>query len=170
MKITLFMAISVNGYVTGQKDDTEWVKDTEALYQIIAAKSACIMGRRTYDECIKYDAFPYKNALNIVMTHDSALLTQSTDNALFTNKSIPEIIELLTKQGHRELLVVGGGQINSQFLSASLIDEIILDVHPIIIDKGIRLFEDSFPRLNLELLNSQKLNDGIVQLRYKVTK
>lgn len=168
MKVTLFMAISINGYVTGQSDDTEWVKDTDALYQIIADKGACVMGRRTYDECVKYNAFPYKNALNIVLTHDPRLLSQSSGQTMFVSNSPAEILKLISQQGHKELLIVGGGQINSQFLSAGLIDEIILDVHPIIIDGGIKLFEDSFPRLNLEYVDSKPLTNGLVQIHYRV--
>lgn len=162
------MAVSINGFVTGENDDTDWVKDTDALYQIIAEKGACVMGRRTYDECVKYNAFPYKSALNIVLTHDPQLISQTSDQAMFVNNSPAEILELISQRGHQELLVVGGGQINSQFLSAGIIDEIILDVHPIIIDAGIKLFADKFPRLNLEYLDSKPLTNGLVQIHYRV--
>ena len=164
------MATSINGYVTGQDDDTDWVKDTEALYQIIAEKKVCVMGRRTYDECMKFNAFPYKNALNIVMTHDQKLLDQSIRQVIFTSNSPAGVLELAQSKGYQELLVIGGGLVNAQFLSSNLIDEIIIDIHPIIIDSGIKLFEDVFPRSNLELIESKKLTEGIVQNRYIVIK
>ena len=164
------MATSINGYVTGQDDATDWVKDTEALYQIIAEKKVCVMGRRTYDECMKFIAFPYKNALNIVMTHDQKLLDQSIHQVIFTSNSPAGVLELAQSKGYQELLVIGGGLVNAQFLSSNLIDEIIIDIHPIIIDSGIKLFEDVFPRSNLELIESKKLTEGIVQNRYIVIK
>ena len=164
------MAASINGYVTGQDDDTDWVKDTEALYQIIAEKKVCVMGRRTYDECMKFNAFPYINALNIVMTHDQKLLDQSIRQVIFTSNSPAGVLELAQSKGYQELLVIGGGLVNAQFLSSNLIDEIIIDIHPIIIDSGIKLFEDVFPRSNLELIESKKLTEGIVQNRYIVIK
>jgi dihydrofolate reductase len=169
MKVTLFMATSINGYVTGQNDDTEWVKDTEILYTIIKEYGACVMGRRTYEESAKYNAFPYKGALNVVVTHDQQLISGSTEGATFTNSSPAELVKLLESKGYEKLLVVGGGNLNSQFLSAGLINEVIIDIHPLVIEKGVKLFEDVFPRTSLELISSQTLTDGIVQNHYKVT-
>lgn len=168
MKTTLFMATSINGYVTGQNDDTDWVKDTELLYQIIQDHDACIMGSRTYVEAKKYNAFPYKGAVNIVLTHDQDLITQTTNDIIFTDVTLGQIVTQLEDRSFSSLLVIGGGKTNSQFLSSGLINEIVIDIHPIIIDQGIKLFEDVFPRINLELMDSQKLNDGIVQNKYKV--
>lgn len=164
------MATSINGFVAGENDDTDWVKDIDALYKIIAEKKVCVMGRRTYDECMKFNAFPYKNALNIVMTHDKNLLNKSVPNSIFTNSNPTEVFQLLQSKGYEELLIIGGGHINSQFLAAGLIDDIIIDVHPIIIDNGVQLFEDIFPRVQLQLVETLTLNDGIVQNHYQVIK
>ncbi len=164
------MATSINGFITGMDDDTEWVKDTDILYKEIKENDACIMGSRTYLEAKKYNAFPYKGAINIVLTHDQNLIKQATEDIIFTQSTLGEIITQLEDRGYSKLLVIGGGKTNSQFLSSSLIDEIIVDIHPIIIDNGIKLFEDIFPRTNLELLDNKKINDGIVQNIYKVLK
>ena len=170
MKVTLFMATSINGFVTGENDDTDWVKDTNLLAGIIREKGACLMGRRTYDICLQYNDFPFKNALNIVVTHDQKLINQSTDEAIFTSLLPDELFKKIENMGHSELIILGGGQINSLFLRANLIDEIIIDVHPLIIDKGIQLFAGVFPRVNLELISSKTLSDGMVQNRYRVIK
>lgn len=164
------MAISINGYVTGQNDDTDWVKDTDILYQTIHDYDACVMGSRTYVEAKKFNAFPYKGAINIVLTHDPELIKQSTTEIIFTDATLGQIMTQLEDRGFSRLIVIGGGKTNAQFLSAGLIDEIIIDIHPIIIDQGIKLFEDIFPRVNLELIDSQKLSDGLVQNKYKVLK
>jgi len=170
MQVTLFMAISINGYITGQNDDTEWVKDTDELYKIVADHDACIMGSRTYVEAKKFDAFPYKGAVNIVMTHDQKLIEQTTGDVIFTASTLGQIVTRLEDRGFSKLIVIGGGQINSQFLTGGLIDEIIVDIHPIIIDQGIKLFENNFPRVDLELVDSQTLQSGLVQSKYKVIK
>lgn len=168
MKTILFMATSINGYVTGKNDDTDWVKDTEILYKLISDIGVCLMGKRTYKESVKYNAFPYKNAVNIVMTHDNELIAKSNDTEIFTSGDPITILQLVEKLGKDQVVVIGGGNINSQFLASGLIDEIIIDTHPIIIEEGIRLFEESFSRTNLELIETNKLSDGIVQNRYKV--
>ncbi len=164
------MATSLNGYVAGKDDDTDWVKDTDILYKLVADKGVCIMGRRTYEDCMKYNVFPYKNALNVVITHDQNLITSSSDQIIFTDKSPLEVAKLVEAKGFKEMIVMGGGKTNSQFLASNLIDEIIIDIHPIILETGVRLFEDIFPRTNLELIESKILSDGMVKTKYKVVK
>lgn len=59
---------------------------------------------------------------------------------------------------------------NGSFLKAGLIDEIILDIHPLIMAKGIHLFEDDFLYVQLELLSFDKINDDVLQVKYRVIK
>ncbi|MDP1722447.1 MAG: dihydrofolate reductase family protein [Candidatus Gottesmanbacteria bacterium] len=168
MNVTLLMAITINGFVAGQDDDTEWVKDIDALYKMTAEAGVAIMGKRTYDECVKYNAFPYKGALNIVMTHDKTLLTKSTDDVIFTDATPQGALQLLEQKGFDHALVIGGGNINGSFLKAGLINEIILDIHPMVMAKGIHLFEGDFPYQQLELMSFTKINDDLLQVKYRV--
>ena len=83
MKVILVMGTSINGYIAGEHDDTDWLKDTEQFYKTVAEFGVAVMGKRTYEECVKYDLIPYKGALNIIMTHDKELLEKNLDNCLF---------------------------------------------------------------------------------------
>jgi dihydrofolate reductase len=170
MKITLFMAITVNGYIAGLDDDTEWVKDLDALNSTITASGVIVMGKRTYLESDKYNAFPYKSALNIVMTHDPQLLSKTIDSALFTDASPAEVVQIVADQGFDHLLLIGGGHLNGSFLTEGLIDELIIDIHPLLKAQGIRLFESEFGDQSLELVSSAMINDQIMQMRYRVKK
>ena len=53
-------------------------------------------------------------------------------------------------------------------MKENLIDEIILDVEPLIFGKGIKLFSEGNFEAKLELLEVRKISDNVVQLRYKV--
>lgn len=171
MKLTLYMAISVDGYIAGLDDDTDWVKDTDILEEIIAEKKVSIYGRRTYDECVKYEAFPYPKALNIVMTSDKNLLAKGeTKEYLFTDKSAKEVVELVKSKGFKQALLVGGGKINASFLEAGLIDEMILSVHPLVLGDGIKLFGATSTQANLEFTGGKQMPAGLFQLQYKVLK
>ncbi|MEK7543585.1 MAG: dihydrofolate reductase [Patescibacteria group bacterium] len=170
MRVTLLMAITINGFVAGPNDDTEWVKDIDALYAMTAKAGVAIMGKRTYDECVKYNAFPYKGALNIVMTHDKALLTQSKGDVIFTDATPQGVLKLVEQRGLDRVLIIGGGHVNGSFLKVGLIDDIILDIHPLIMAKGIHLFEADFPYMQLELVSFEKINDDLLQVKYRVKK
>lgn len=168
MKVTLLMAITVNGYIADLNDDTEWVKDLDALYKTINDIGVVVMGKRTYEECMKFNVFPYKGGLNVVMTHDKKLLAKSSGQALFLSKTPKEVIQLLQEKNFKHVLLIGGGHINGSFLKDDLVNEIILDIHPLIMAKGIHLFESEFPNQNLELVNFKKINDQILQVKYRV--
>lgn len=65
-------------------------------------------------------------------------------------------------------MICGGGGANSSFIKENLVDEIYLDLEPIIIGRGIRLFADADFESQLELIEIKKISDNEVQLHYKV--
>ncbi len=169
MKVILYMATTINGYVAKTDDNTDWVSatDWDNFRSLIKQTGIIVMGRRTYEH--SGDDFPYKGAINLIMTHNKKLLKESK-YVIFTNKTPKEIIQFAKKKKFKELLVIGGGQTNGLFLKEKLLDEIILSVHPIAFGKGIKLFGDTDAEFPLKLLAIKKLKEGIVQLRYKVIK
>ncbi len=169
MKVILYMAITINGYVAKTDDNTDWVSatDWDNFRYLIKHAGIIVMGRRTYEQ--SGDDFPYKGVINIIMTHNKKLLKESKD-VIFTNKSPKEIIQFAKKKRFKELLVIGRGQTNGLFLKEKLLDEIILSVHPIVFGKGIKLFGDTYVEFQLKLLTIEKLKEDLVQLRYKVIK
>lgn len=67
-----------------------------------------------------------------------------------------------------EIIVAGGGNLNTSFMKDNLIDEIYLDIEPILIGKGIKLFEGGDFEANLRLLNVKNVSDVFVKLHYEV--
>ncbi|PIP24236.1 MAG: deaminase, partial [Candidatus Nealsonbacteria bacterium CG23_combo_of_CG06-09_8_20_14_all_37_18] len=50
------------------------------------------------------------------------------------------------------------------------IDEIFIDIEPIILGKGIPLFRDKDFKRNLKLVGQKKISESEIQLHYKVLK
>ncbi|MCB9823959.1 dihydrofolate reductase family protein [Candidatus Nomurabacteria bacterium] len=50
MKITLYMATSIDGYITRGQNNSDWVSelDWDQFYSYIKANDAVIMGRKTH--------------------------------------------------------------------------------------------------------------------------
>jgi dihydrofolate reductase len=92
------------------------------------------------------------------------------DKVLFTNKSPREVIGMLKTKDFETAFLAGGGQLNSSFIEDDLIDEIYLDVEPLIFGKGIPVFAAKDFEVELELLEIKKLNLSTVQLHYRVVK
>ncbi len=167
MKVTLYMAISIDGFVAKNDDNTDWVSETDwGVFSKMVKNTGCIvMGRRTYEA--SGEDFPYDCQLNIVMTSDKSLKSKSK-NVLFTSASPAEVLKIAGEKGFKNLLVIGGGKVNGAFLKAGLIDEVYLSVHPKILGEGIKLFEAGEIDVDLELTGIKQMSEDLAQLHYRV--
>ena len=78
--------------------------------------------------------------------------------------------EMLAAADGRNLWVVGGGSVASQFAAAGLLDEVVVTVVPVVIGAGKPLFDDRLPGGPLQLLGTTVFGNGMVELRYAVVR
>lgn len=168
MKVTLYNAISIDGFIADKSGDSSWVSPIDEANFNAAIEEAgnIILGRKTFEQ-FENELFPIEGIKNFVFTRDVNFSREDQD--VFVINQEPEIfVEEASSQGIENLLLIGGGNLNASFLNQGLIDEMILVVHPIIIGSGIKLFEGKeFNVMNFELLSSKSLGEELVQLKYK---
>lgn len=75
---------------------------------------------------------------------------------------------MLEEKGFTTVFLAGGGALNASFMKEKLINEIYLDVEPVIFGKGIQVVAPSEFEYELDLLEIKKLNKDTVQLHYLV--
>lgn len=165
------MGISVNGYIAKLDGDSEWTskEDLRGFHENSKEARNIIMGKNTYLAALKSGYFPFPDALNIIVSHES-IENRWGDRVLVTDKSPKEILALLGQKGFATAFLAGGGQLNTSFAKEGLIDEIYLDVEPLVIGQGIPLFSTADFEFELKLLETTKLNSHTVQLHYSVIK
>ncbi|MEI8068104.1 MAG: dihydrofolate reductase [Candidatus Shapirobacteria bacterium] len=171
MKVTLYSEPSIDGYISTKDNDTSWVfaLDSGKFLNFIKKSEAIIMGRQTFKFAEEDGDFPYDGAFNVVITSNKELLNRpKSDRYLFTNKSPKEILEYLKEKGFNKIGIIGGGKLNGSMIKESLINELILIYHPIILGTGIKLFEDVNIQNKLELISVKNLNLGLIQIKYKL--
>lgn len=171
IKVILYMAISVNGMVAKLDDDTSWTseEDWKSFNSVGKKVGNIIMGRRTFEIMREDNQFPVEDLFNVVVTHQD-VKNEWGEKALFTPNSPEWILTKLEEMGFKEAFIGGGGGINSLFLKSGLVDEIYLDVEPVVFGKGIPLFAPEEFEYQLELLDSRKLNNNTIQLHYRVNR
>jgi len=161
------MAVTINGLVAGENDDTRWVSkgSWDSYLKTIRSMDAVIIGRNTYD-IMPQDEFQ-PNCIYVVLTHNAPKKTK-VSSVIFTDKSPQEIFDLLSEKDCQKVCVSGGSQINTQFLEGNLINEIYVDVEPQILGRGIPLFTPNDTKQKLKLLEVNKLSENTIQLHYEV--
>ena len=172
MKVILYIGVSINGYIAKADGDSEWTSDEDLKGFFDNSKKAgnIVMGKNTFHAANSYGYFPFPEALNVVVTHEKFENTWG-ENVIFADQSPREVLTMLETKGFTEVFLAGGGLINSSFAKEKLIDEIYLDVEPLLLSKGIPVFAPSTDfEFELKLLEVNKLNADTVQLHYKVIK
>lgn len=168
MEVILYMAISANGMIAKTDDDTSWISEEEwDSYSLAVRTAKClIVGRRTYHILTKQPEFAELKSVRLVVVSEDDFTTL-TPNHLIAH-SPKEALELL--KNYKEVIVAGGGILNASFISENLINEIYLDIEPIILGTGIPIFRDKNFERRLKLIGQKKITDNEIQLHYKVLK
>ncbi len=174
MRVILYMAVTPNDLIEKEDDDTTWVTENEwkSFSGMIKRAGNMIIGRRTYEIMIKNNEFELSKLdkiTTVVMTNDAFLKIHNPD-FIFIASSPKTALGILQKKVFKKILVCGGGGLNASFMKENLIDEIYIDVEPIIFGKGIKLFTEADFEAELKLLETKKLSRNEIQLHYKVVK
>ena len=168
MKIILYMAATPNGYIARNDKSTPWSnEDWQSFTTMVNKLGNLVIGRKTYEIMKKFRTFSlFQNNPTIIVV--SSKKRKSTSCTFV--KSPKEAISMLKKKGFGKVLVAGGGKLNSSFMKQKLIDEIYLDIEPIIFGRGIQLFKEDIFEAKLKLIGTKKLNFNTIQLHYKIIK
>lgn len=167
MEVCIVVAISADGKIAEKEGQSsrEWASDADRDFfvQKTGEAGVVVMGRKTYETI----GAPLPNRLNIVMTRRAADY-ESIEGTLEYTKASPEsILTDLEIRGFKTVAVAGGSQVYSAFLKAGLITDLYLTIEPVLFGEGITLAA-GFKRIDLELVETQKLSSQTMMLHYRV--
>ena len=64
-------------------------------------------------------------------------------------------------------MIFGSGVLIQSLMRRNLIDEFVLQIHPLVLGKGRRLFPDGSPCTNLRLVDSVTTGTGVIIATYR---
>lgn len=174
MKVAMVAVSSLNGKITKGKDPNiySWTskEDSKLFFSLIEKSNLIVMGSKTYEAARKLIKHK-KNKLRVVLTRNpKKYSTETIGNMLeFTNESPSKLIKRLEAKGYKNMLLVGGGTINSLFLKYKLVNELYLTFEPKIFSQGQGLVNEESLHADFKLINIKSLNkQGTLLLKYKV--
>ncbi len=165
-KIILYIASSLDGYIARENGGIDWLPQlSDSGYdEFYKSIDTVIMGKKTYDQILTFGEYPYKNKKSFVFTRNDSLTKD--ENVEFASY-VEEFTRKLISSSEGNIWLVGGSELFSVFLQHKLVDEIILSVIPIVLRKGIPLFQNINQEVNLKLIKTTEYG-GFVELTYKV--
>ncbi len=174
MNVILLMVMSVDGKITpGYEPSTHgWSSPEDHAYfhAFVSSHNLLVMGRKTY-ESIRSQIKRSTNICRIVLTKKPKQYKAETvaGQLEFSAETPRELIERLEKKGYTTMLLVGGSELNTAFLSERLITECYITVEPRFFGSGKSVFTDINADIQLKLKDIQKLNEqGTLVLHYSL--
>ena len=124
------------------------------------------MGKTTYDQVLTFGEYPYKDKKSYVFTRNQN--SAKDENVEFVS-DMAEFVKDVLPNLDGNVWLVGGGQIISSFLNNGIIDEVILSIIPVVLGKGIPLFQNIQKEAKFELIKTTNY-DNFIELHYKIPK
>lgn len=177
-KIIALEYVTVNGVMEAPEEwQFPYLADDvqQSNIDLLNSMDAIIFGSVTYQILAAFwpnqanNAFGVADKLNSVRKYVvSSTLSEVTWNnsMLFTGNLADEITDLKQQPGGN-IAIIGSAMLVQSLMKADLIDEYHLQIYPVVVGKGKRLFKDNVVTTALKLDRSQAFSSGVVNLIYQ---
>ena len=172
-KVTLFIAMSLDGYIADKDGGVDWLNGQEedgenmdTYSEFIKTIDTIIMGWNTYHQVITElspEEWVYPEQISYVITHREIT---STERIHFTSESPCDLVKRLREEEGNGIWICGGASIVRQLMETDLIDTLHISVIPTLLGDGVRLFGPLEKEQKLRLVKTQSYN-GITDLVYE---
>lgn len=182
-KVIVGMTTSLDGFVADQSGsatrlypDLAALQGTAYMNDTIEQTGAVLMGRKTF-EMGDPDSYVGNYEFQVpifVLTHRPPHVPPKQDENLtftFVTDGVESAVAQATAAaGDKAVQVVGGVKVIQQLLHAGLVDEIQVDIMPVLLGAGLRLLDDTgLERLRLEKIDVHEIG-ARTSLRFRVTR
>lgn len=180
-----YAAASLDGFIADPDENLEWLTGFEpagyadgdgagAAHDSIAAFietiGALVMGSRTYEFILAHGSWPYGERPSWVLSKRELEPIEATSGLRFASGDVAALdAEIRAAAGDRDVWVVGGGDVASQYVAAGLLDRVRVTVVPITLGAGLPLFAAPLDR-PMRLLDVTPFANGMVELSYEIVR
>ncbi len=146
MKVTYYVASSLDGYIAKEDGDVSWLEELnismeDAGYdEFYSTVNALVMGRKTYEIIVSSGQWPYGEKSVWVCSGNK--ITPIECCSLQDGNTPKEVCKAANEMNIKHLWLVGGGSLASSFVESNLLTNRSLSLMPILLGSGIKLFGD----------------------------
>ena len=180
-RVRVYLGCSLDGCIAGPEHDlaflNEYTPDPDAdpggglgFEDFIGQVGALLMGRRTYQVPLDYDAWHYGDRPVLVATHQPLPPAPKGGTAWAVEGPIADLVSKAKEAAGDKDVYLDGGDLVRQGLDAGLVDELCLTFLPVILGRGIRLWEGLRNRNDLKFDPPTTHAGGMVQVTAHVVR
>jgi dihydrofolate reductase len=190
-KLLLTFTMSLDGFIAGPEIGVEepmgkggerlheWIfndspergVDPEMAKEMFSVAGAVILGRRTFDVGLKpWDDTPFPVPCFVLTRERREPLAMKSGTFTFVTDGIVSALDQAKAAANGKDVIVMGANAAQQYLKAGLVDELVLQLAPVLLGAGTRLF-DHIGRAQVELTRTRLIGSPFVtHIKFAVAK
>jgi dihydrofolate reductase len=180
-KIIVFNMMSLDGFFEGPSHDLSWHMVDEEFNQFaeeqIHSVEKILFGRVTYQ--MMADFWPRPEAIaadpviaGLMNSMPKMVFSRTLERIDWQNTTLVQgdavlKVRALKQTPGRDLIIFGSANLMSSLMNHNLIDEHRIMLNPVVLGKGIPLFQNLKGETKLKLIQTRRFNSGNVLLFYQ---
>ncbi len=170
------MLCSLDGFVAKNDGTVEWMYSDskysegddlteEEIKDFLQSVDCYVMGSKTYEHALEL-GWPYGE--KPVFVFNKRELQSDRESVLFLNGEVSHELANTIKPRYKNIWMVGGPQLASEFFKQGLVNELVITIVPIILGSGLPFFQEISKDIQLLMKKTRAFKDGMVETTYQV--
>lgn len=169
-KVLYGAACSLDSFIARPDGAVDWLLWSDDVAAIAAeywkSVDTVVMGRKTYEVAAASGSTRYPGKTTYV--YSRTLEPVEEEGLLVVREDAASHIGAMKRETGAGICVMGGGELARALFAEGLIDEVGVNMHPILLGAGIPMFPRLPAQVGLRLLSLQPLAHGCVYALYAV--
>ncbi len=163
-KVFFYGAISLDGFLSSKNNNLQWLFDTELDKDFTIADfedkiDTVVMGSTTFQETQKMLGTEpmFAGKEKIVFSHKET--GPISGGGYYVSGDPAAIVKTLKSASGKNIWIVGGGSIVTELIKRDLIDDFWIQIAPVLIGTGKRLFEENDYEKRFKLAGIKRIGE-----------
>ena len=179
--VTYGGAVSLDGFLAAADGAIDWLHFSTDVQDVMRDYfkdvDAILMGRKTWEVATAQAPAKKPRRRKAASANEPAMRTYVFSRSLpainqpgveLVSSDAAGFVRDLKQRPGKRICLMGGGELAASLLAADLVDEVGLNIHPILLGSGIPVFRDTGRRLALQMTECRQMDGGCILASYRV--
>lgn len=173
--VTYGAACSLDGYIAGHGEALDWMHFSPDVQEVMtdywSSIDTILMGRKTWEFAARQQpADAPGGAEPAVRTYVFSRSLESIDRpgVELVKGDAGAFVRALKAAPGKGICLMGGGALAASLLEAGVVDDVGLNLHPVMLGGGVPMFPAMQMRTGLDLVEARQMDGGCMLLNYRV--
>lgn len=178
-KVKYYLANSLDNFIARPDGAVDWLfmDGDYGMAEFFRSVDAVLVGRKTYDVAVAHARAASKRTrkksgkIGFDMksyVFSRSLAVDPDDGVEVVSDNAAGVVRALKEGEGKDIWLMGGGALARSLFAENVVDEIGLNIHPVLLGSGVPLFGDIGRQLDLELFDHKVHPNGCIQVWYRI--